>query len=97
MSHQPDSPANRREPVTVTATATRLDQIEPVDATCCPLCGQSNQCAMAAGPDSQISNEPCWCVQESFPAALLASVPAAAQRKACICQRCLRKHANATA
>jgi hypothetical protein len=31
---------------------------------------------------------PCWCVNVSFSAELLARVPPQAERQACICQRC---------
>jgi len=31
---------------------------------------------------------PCWCITVNFDAALLAQIPDAARRQACICQRC---------
>jgi hypothetical protein len=34
-------------------------------------------------------SDPCWCVDQSFPAALLDRVPSAARNRACICQRCV--------
>ena len=52
----------------------------------CPLCGQPNDCARAAQPDSKGA---CWCVKETFPPELCARVPEKARRCACICQRCL--------
>ena len=51
----------------------------------CPLCGESNQCAMAAGVSAEL---PCWCTQVPFSAEVLASVPPDAQGELCICQRC---------
>ena len=52
----------------------------------CPLCGQPNDCARAAQPDSKGA---CWCVKETFPPELCARVPEKARRCACICQPCL--------
>jgi Cysteine-rich CWC len=36
----------------------------------------------------------CWCANVSFSPELLAKVPAAAQRKACICQACATKDSH---
>ena len=55
-----------------------------VSPSVCPLCGESNACAMAAG-----DSEPCWCAEETFPEELLARVPAEQRKKNCICRRCL--------
>ena len=57
----------------------------------CPLCGESNQCDMAAGVSAE---SPCWCTQVPFSAELLASVPLNAQGKLCICQRCASASAS---
>ncbi len=54
----------------------------------CPLCGESNQCAMAADPEAT----ECWCESEKFPHDLLQRVPDNAARRACICQRCVADH-----
>ncbi len=54
----------------------------------CPLCGEPNQCAMAADPEAT----ECWCEAEKFPHDLLARVPKNAVRRVCICQRCLKEH-----
>jgi len=35
--------------------------------------------------------EACWCTQLDFGAELLASVPAAARKLACICEACARR------
>lgn len=67
------------------ATETPLD-----DASRCPLCGGDNRCAMELQRATGQAQAPCWCVQASFPPALLATLPAQAQGKACICSDCLR-------
>ncbi len=54
------------------------------DTTRCPLCGEPNQCAMAAGKDP----ETCWCMSEAIDPQILARIPPEAQGKVCICQRC---------
>jgi len=56
-----------------------------VDPTLCPLCGESNTCAMAAGAESA---EPCWCVAVPIPPSVLDQVPPAARGVACLCRRC---------
>lgn len=65
----------------------------------CVLCGEANDCAMAAegmvadgeqgGADRA---EPCWCVTERFDPSLIALVPAAEKDERCICRRCLMRH-----
>jgi len=55
-------------------------------ASCCPLCGDPNRCAMASSTTS--SESACWCTRATFSAELLASVAPFAQGKACICARC---------
>jgi len=64
-----------------------------VDPTRCPLCGQPNRCAMAQATEQPAA--PCWCVSVSFSAELLARVPAAAQRQACICAACAQADPHA--
>lgn len=64
------------------------DQAADFHPAQCPLCGESNQCARAADPEAT----DCWCKAETFPQDLLARVPAAAVRRACICQRCVTNH-----
>jgi len=59
-----------------------------IESTACPLCGQANQCAMEQERSSGIQQSPCWCTQASFSAELLARVPQAARRQACICATC---------
>ena len=57
---------------------------QAVERSFCPLCGNPNQCALAAGDLSQ----PCWCTGVTFPAAVLGQVPEVQQRVTCICRRC---------
>ena len=52
----------------------------------CPLCGQPNQCAIAAGRPAHS----CWCMTAAIPAEALAAIPAAERGKACICPACGR-------
>ena len=54
----------------------------------CPLCGEANRCVIAAG-----AQERCWCVEESFEAALRDRAARAEGPPRCICARC----ASATA
>jgi hypothetical protein len=68
------------------------DQITVCDPTRCPLCGELNRCARAADPDAK----KCWCVPKTFPQNLLERVPEHAVRRACICERCLRDHPEAS-
>jgi len=60
-----------------------------IDTGKCPLCGQPNDCAVAAGCDP----ESCWCMMVTMSSTALASIPAEALGRACICARC----ANTTA
>jgi hypothetical protein len=59
-----------------------------VDPSLCPLCGQTNRCAMEVQRETGRQQPPCWCTQVDFSADLLARIPAEAQRKACICADC---------
>lgn len=54
----------------------------------CPLCGRPNACAMEVERVTGASQPPCWCMDVDFGAELLARVPPAARRLACICARC---------
>ena len=58
--------------------------ITPGTATACPLCGQANQCAIAAG----LPPEHCWCMTAHIPAAVLAAIPSATRGQACVCPAC---------
>ncbi|PTT39429.1 hypothetical protein DBR23_11165 [Acidovorax sp. HMWF018] len=50
----------------------------------CPLCGQPNQCAIAAG----LPAESCWCMTQTIDPAALAALPQEARGKVCICAAC---------
>lgn len=50
----------------------------------CPLCGQSNQCAITAG----LPPETCWCMTGTISPAALEAIPDALRRQACLCPRC---------
>jgi hypothetical protein len=49
----------------------------------CPLCGEANGCAIAAG-----SQSPCWCVDASFDRALRERAARIGGPPRCICARC---------
>jgi hypothetical protein len=51
----------------------------------CPLCGGANACAPAR---SGRFDEPCWCRNATFTAALLARVPGPLKGVACVCPAC---------
>lgn len=69
--------------------ATPVPDAPAINAAQCPLCKQPNQCAMEqARLSGQALPGPCWCTHTGFSAALLASVPLAAQQRACICAAC---------
>ncbi|WP_084652496.1 cysteine-rich CWC family protein [Ottowia thiooxydans] len=63
-------------------------------ATHCPLCGQANQCAMEVERATGQPQEACWCMQASFPPALLDQVPAESRGTACICLACSENAAS---
>ena len=52
------------------------------DPTRCPLCGESNECGMAAGRDE------CWCNNVTISKAALERLPEAARGVVCVCVRC---------
>ena len=56
-----------------------------IDPTRCPVCGAPNRCANEIERATGVAQPPCWCTQVEFGADLLARVPAAAQRRSCIC------------
>jgi hypothetical protein len=53
-----------------------------VDPARCPLCGEANDCQIAAGRAT------CWCFDSPVPPDVLACVPPEAQGVACVCQTC---------
>ncbi|MBP3981784.1 cysteine-rich CWC family protein [Acidovorax sp. JG5] len=58
--------------------------LPPLDTSVCPLCGQGNQCAVAAGQ----AVDACWCMSAQISAAALTAVPGALRGRACICPTC---------
>lgn len=62
-----------------------------VDPARCPLCGQPNHCAMEVEGATGQPQPPCWCTGVEFARELLAQVPPAARRQACICRACAEK------
>jgi len=65
------------------------------DPSRCPVCGAANRCAMELERETGVKQEACWCTRQDFGAELLARVPPAAQRRACICLACATRDANA--
>jgi len=69
--------------------------MEPMtDPARCPICGQLNRCAMEVERETGVKQGPCWCTGVDFGAELLSQVPAAAQRRACICAACAARAAQ---
>ena len=64
------------------------------DPSRCPLCGESNRCAIEIERETGQAQPPCWCMAADFSEALLARVPAAQRRLACICARCAAQEAQ---
>jgi hypothetical protein len=59
-----------------------------INAAICPLCGEPNDCALAADPDAA----ECWCDDLEFPQELLDQVPINAVHQTCICRTCLERY-----
>ncbi|KPC49161.1 cysteine-rich CWC family protein [Amantichitinum ursilacus] len=76
----------------VAAAAPHADEQAGIEAGICPLCGGSNQCAMAA----QQAASGCWCMQADIAPAALAAIPSAALDRACLCPRCAAMTAPTT-
>jgi hypothetical protein len=53
------------------------------DTSRCPLCGERNECGMAAGRDE------CWCTTVVIEKATLDRLPEAARGVVCVCARCV--------
>lgn len=64
-----------------------------LDKSKCPLCGESNQCAMEIEQETGVPQGVCWCVGIAFSADLLTKIPAEAKNKACICKACAEQSA----
>ena len=56
------------------------------DTSVCPLCGQPNQCAIAAGRPA----ESCWCMSEPVSRDALERLPDEQRGQSCICPACGR-------
>ncbi|MCX8157797.1 MAG: cysteine-rich CWC family protein [Verrucomicrobiae bacterium] len=59
-----------------------------IDPGACPLCGQPNDCVVAAGGEV---GDPCWCWGVRAAPEALARVPAALRQKVCLCRACLTR------
>ena len=59
-----------------------------VAADRCPLCGEANDCALAAGCAAR-----CWCTDASFTAAVRERAADAGGAMRCVCARCARRAA----
>ncbi len=57
---------------------------ESLDPARCPLCGESNACALVADPAATT----CWCFSAKIGPDVLERVPADAQGLVCVCARC---------
>jgi hypothetical protein len=59
-----------------------------LDRERCPLCGERNDCGLAAGKGV------CWCFTAAIPREVLERVPAEARGVACVCTACAsgRRH-----
>jgi len=55
--------------------------LEPTAAVC-PLCGNANECGVAAGAAS------CWCFTAVIPDSVLARVPPDQRNRTCVCRQC---------
>lgn len=61
-----------------------MSTASPIDPARCPLCGQSNRCAIEAGQPAV----DCWCMHTPVAPAALAAVPVEQRGVACLCPRC---------
>ncbi len=61
-----------------------MDPAIPRSPANCPLCGEPNGCALAAGRPA----ESCWCMTADIDPARLAALPEEIRGKYCICAGC---------
>ncbi|NDD12465.1 MAG: hypothetical protein EB072_07425 [Betaproteobacteria bacterium] len=62
-----------------------------IDPKCCPICGQTNACAMEAAKSQGLAEaESCWCMSAKFSPELFVNLPESLLGKACICETCAR-------
>ena len=62
--------------------------MNPSDHSCCPLCGQANDCRLCTPHPYK---GPCWCAHVEIPDALLAQVPPELRNKTCLCRECVMR------
>lgn len=55
-----------------------------MDTTRCPICGTTNECAMARDPEAA----ECWCFTAVVTEQARAAIPEEARGQVCICPRC---------
>ena len=60
----------------------------PINPNICPVCGQTNECAMEIAKETGNLIEECWCASMMFTPEKLAKIPPQALNKACICKKC---------
>ena len=53
-----------------------------IDPNRCPLCGGTNDCAVAQGRGN------CWCFSRPIPDEVLERIPTEAREQACVCTSC---------
>jgi len=58
----------------------------------CPVCGDDNTCAVAAGKDPQS----CWCWQTQISAPALDAIPAEAKGRVCLCPACAQQQGESS-
>ena len=59
-----------------------------VDPRRCPLCGELNECGIAAGAST------CWCFTTEIPPDVRDRIPPAARDLACVCRACAERQAG---
>ena len=65
--------------------------MDAIDPAICPLCGNTNMCAMEVAKATGKPLERCWCVEAVFTPEVLKALPENAKGKACICAECSSK------
>jgi hypothetical protein len=61
-----------------------------LDPSRCPLCGETNRCALEIERETGVKQPRCWCMAPDvdFSPELLSRVPPDRRGLACICARC---------
>lgn len=65
-----------------------MTAVDLTEATRCPICLQSNRCAMEIAKTTGLPQGDCWCTQSVFTQSLLNRIPPALRGVACVCQAC---------